>query len=60
VLARGDLPDLETARAAVAPPQPAAVPTVTVTPPDLAGYDRLVRRHDKLPPCRHEELTPFE
>jgi hypothetical protein len=19
-----------------------------------------VRRHDKLPPCRHEELTPFE
>jgi len=43
VLARGDLPDLETARAAVAPPQPAAVPAVTVTPPDLAGYDRLLR-----------------
>jgi hypothetical protein len=24
--------------------------------PDALG----VRRHDKLPPCRHEELTPFE
>jgi hypothetical protein len=44
VLDRGDLPDLETARAAVAPPQTsAAVPLITVAPPDLAGYDRLLR-----------------
>lgn len=43
VLERGDLPDLETARAAVAPPQTAVVPLITVAPPDLAGYDRLLR-----------------
>ncbi|UKJ76528.1 IS21 family transposase [Azospirillum brasilense] len=43
VLDRGGLPDLEGARTAVAPPQPAAVPLITVAPPDLAGYDRLLR-----------------
>lgn len=43
VLDRGGLPDLEGARTAVAPPQPAAVPLITVAPPDFAGYDRLLR-----------------
>ncbi|WP_205590041.1 hypothetical protein [Sphingomonas paeninsulae] len=41
VLAAGNLPDVETARIAVAPP-PIAVPTVVVRPPDLAVYDTLL------------------
>ena len=39
---RGRLPDLETARAAVAP-VPVQMPTVTVTAPDPAVYDGLLR-----------------
>lgn len=41
VLAGGAIPDLETARAAVAPPPP-AVPTLVVPPPDPAVYDHLL------------------
>ncbi len=41
VLADGRLPDIETARAAVAP-VPAQMPVVTVTAPDPAPYDRLL------------------
>jgi hypothetical protein len=40
VLAGGAIPDLETARAAVAPPPP-TVPTLVVPPPDPAVYDHL-------------------
>jgi Mu transposase, C-terminal domain len=40
VLACGQLPSVETARRAVAPP-PAMVPCVVVPPPDPAAYDRL-------------------
>ncbi len=36
-------PDLEAARSAVVPPSPTAIPAVTVPPPDLAGYDALLR-----------------
>lgn len=43
VLDSGGTPDLEAARAAVAPPVPAAAPVVTVPAPDLAGYDALLR-----------------
>jgi hypothetical protein len=42
VLADGGLPDIERARAAVAP-VPAQLPTVTVNAPDLAAYDGLLR-----------------
>ncbi len=42
VLADGRLPDIETARAAVAP-VPAQMPAVTVTAPDPAAYDGLLR-----------------
>ena len=42
VLEAGDTPDLEAARAAVAPPTPAVTPVVTVPAPDLAGYDALL------------------
>lgn len=54
VLDRGELPDLETARAAVAPPQPAAIPLIAVPPPDLAGYDCLLR---PAPPTPDPEPT---
>ena len=43
VLDAGDTPDLEAARAAIVPPSPTAIPAVTVPPPDLAGYDALLR-----------------
>ena len=42
VLDAGGTPDLDTARAAVAPPAPASVPAVSVPAPDLSGYDRLL------------------
>lgn len=42
VLADGKLPDIETARAAVAP-VPAQMPVVTVVAPDPAAYDSLLR-----------------
>jgi len=42
VLEAGDTPELEAARAAVAPPSPGAVPNVAVPAPDLAGYDALL------------------
>lgn len=41
VLDRGQVPDLETARAAVAP-VPTATPALTVTPPNLKAYDSLL------------------
>lgn len=40
VLAAGDLPDVETARRAVVAP-PAALPQVSIKPPDLSIYDSL-------------------
>lgn len=43
VLAHGELPSIEAARRAVAPPA-AIVPSVVVPPPDLAVYDRLFGR----------------
>jgi hypothetical protein len=43
ILDAGSVPDLETARVAVAP-VPTALPTVTIPPPDLAAYDRLLGR----------------
>jgi hypothetical protein len=43
VLTHGQLPSVETARRAVAPP-PAIVPCVVVPPPDPAVYDRLFAR----------------
>jgi hypothetical protein len=42
VLDAGGTLDLDTARAAVAPPAPASVPAVSVPAPDLSGYDRLL------------------
>jgi hypothetical protein len=42
VLDVGGTPDLEAARAAVAPPALASAPAVSVPAPDLAGYDRLL------------------
>jgi len=42
VLDGGGTPDLEGARAAVAPPAPASAPALSVPAPDLAGYDRLL------------------
>jgi len=47
ILDAGGVPDLETARVAVAP-VPTALPTVTIPPPDLALYDRLLGRAE---PC---------
>ena len=41
VLDRGEIPDLELARAAVAP-VPSAAPTLTVRAPDLKAYDSLL------------------
>jgi hypothetical protein len=38
----GGTPDLEAARAAVAPPAPASAPAVSVPAPNPAGYDRLL------------------
>jgi transposase InsO family protein len=43
VLDTGGAPDLEAARAAVAPPRPIAAPAVTMPAPDLASYDVLLR-----------------
>lgn len=43
LLDAGGTPDLEAARAAIVPPAPTAIPAVTVPPPDLAGYDALLR-----------------
>jgi hypothetical protein len=40
VLDRGELPDLEAVRAAMAPPQ-VIMPVVTIPPPDLGAYDGL-------------------
>lgn len=40
VLAAGDLPDLETARAAVAPP-PSTTPAISIRQPNLSVYDSL-------------------
>jgi len=48
VLDAGNVPDLETARVAVAP-VPTALPTVTIPAPDLAAYDRLLGR---AAPCK--------
>ena len=42
VLDAGGTPDLEAARAAVAPPGPTSAPAVSVLVPDLAGYDQLL------------------
>jgi hypothetical protein len=42
VIAAHGTPDLEAARAAVAPPAATAAPVVTVPAPDLAGYDALL------------------
>jgi hypothetical protein len=42
VLDVGDTPDLETARAAVAPFGPSIAPIVSTPAPDLAGYDKLL------------------
>jgi hypothetical protein len=47
ILAEGDLPDVEIARAAVAPP-PSGMPDVTVTQPDVAVYDSLFQ-HQETP-----------
>ena len=44
VLDAGGTPDLEAARAAVAPPVPTSAPAVSVPAPDLAGYHRLLTR----------------
>jgi hypothetical protein len=41
VLDRGELPNLEAARMAMAPPL-VETPAVTVLPPDLGAYDRLL------------------
>ena len=43
VLDPGGTPDLEAARAAVAPPVLIAAPAVVVPAPDLAAYDELLR-----------------
>jgi hypothetical protein len=40
VLDRGELPDLEAGRAAMAPP-PVIMPVVTIPPPDPGAYDGL-------------------
>ena len=45
ILAEGDLPDVEIARAAVAPP-PSGMPNVTVTQPDVAVYDSLFQHQE--------------
>jgi hypothetical protein len=45
VLAAGDLPDVEIARAAVAPP-PSATPNVSIRQPDLSVYDSLYQHQE--------------
>ena len=45
MLAAGDLPDVETARLAVAPP-PAALPMIHIEQPDLSIYDRLYQHQE--------------
>lgn len=47
ILAEGDLPDVEIARAAVTLP-PSGMPDVTVTQPDVAVYDSLFQ-HQETP-----------
>ncbi len=42
VVDAGVIPDLDEARAAVAPSAVASNPVVTITPPDLAAYDCLL------------------
>ena len=43
ILDAGSVPDLDAARVAVAP-VPTSLPTVTISPPDLTAYDRLLGR----------------
>jgi transposase len=45
VLTAGGLPDIETARAAVAPP-PSMLPEITIRQPDLSVYDSLYRHQE--------------
>ena len=45
VLAAGGLPDIETARAAVAPP-PSTLPQITIRQPDLSVYDSLYQHQE--------------
>lgn len=45
VLAAGNLPDVETARLAVAPP-PAALPVICIEQPDLSIYDSLYQHQE--------------
>ena len=45
VLAAGELPDVEVARAAIAPPPPSA-PTISIPPPDLSAYDTLYQHRE--------------
>ena len=47
MLDRGEIPDLELARAAVAP-VPVAAPTLTVRAPDLKAYDSLLSQSASL------------
>jgi hypothetical protein len=51
VLDAGQLPDLETARTAVAP-VPTALPCITIPAPDLKAYDSLltVATSEDIPP----------
>ena len=44
VLDADGTPDLEAARAAVAPPAASVIPSVTVPAPDLTGYEALLHR----------------
>jgi hypothetical protein len=59
VLIAGGVPDLEAARDAIAP-VPTAVPAVSVPPPDLKAYDRLLTRTPapEAPPPRPPEIRP--
>jgi transposase InsO family protein len=50
VLDAGGIPDLDAARAAVAPPTTSSVPAVHVAPPDPAVYDGLLGRDTPLSP----------
>lgn len=47
VLAAGDLPDIETARRAVAPP-PASLPLISIEQPDLSIYDSLYQHQESV------------